>query len=205
MIDMTTTIAPKSDQMNSDDLIGRTLTVTVKKVELLGGEQPVAIHYEGDNGKPYKPGKSMRRVMVQLWGGDAAKYTGRRMTLFRDPDVQFGGAAVGGIRISHMSDIGDKPVRLMLTATRANKKPFIVQPLVEAQKTAPQPEFDASAFMALVDEKTASATTADELKAWWDGEMDNRGKLHAMDPDKAAIAKRTVTDRLGMLVAGAEV
>lgn len=205
MTDITTTIEPKSDQLNSDSLIGRTMTITVAKVELLGGDQPVAVHYDGENGRPFKPCKSMRRVLVQLWGGDASKYRGRRMTIYRDPDVQFGGAAVGGIRISHMSDIGDKDIRLMLTATRANKKPFIVKPLKEAAVQAAQPDFDVDGFMARVDEKTASAATVDDLKTWWEGEMDSRGKLHAANPEKAAAAKKTVTDRIGVLAAGSDV
>ena len=38
---------------------------------------------------------------------------------------------VGGIRISHMTNITDT-MTMALTVTRANKKPFIVQPLVNA-------------------------------------------------------------------------
>lgn len=141
MNDMRATIIPKSDQMNADDLIGRTQTITVTKVLLSAEkEQPVAVHFEGDNGKPYMPGKSMRRVMVNTWGPDANVYVGRSMTLYRDEKVQFGGLAVGGIRISHMSHI-DGPITMALTATRANKKPFTVKPLrvekPEAPATAP--------------------------------------------------------------------
>jgi len=129
MIDMDKTIVPKSDQMNADDLIGgKTITITVTKVSGAEGEQPIAIHYEGDKGKPYKPGKSMRRVLRQVWGRDGHAYVGRSMTLYRDPDVKFGGIAVGGIRISHMSHI-DGPVTMPLTATKGSKKLFTVQPL----------------------------------------------------------------------------
>ena len=129
MTNIMATIAPKSDQLNADDLIGRELTIKVARVSLCGEpDQPVAIHYEGDGGKPYKPCKSMRRVMVHVWGGDGNAYVGRRMTLYRDDKVQFGGMAVGGIRISHMSDI-DNAVTMALTATRASRKPFTVKPL----------------------------------------------------------------------------
>ena len=128
MVDMSTTIIAKSDQLNADDLIGRSITIRVSGVSLLAGEQPVGISYEGDEGKPYRPCKSMRRVLVGLWGSDGNAYVGRSMTLFRDDKVVFGGAEVGGIRISHMSDI-DKPVTMSLTATKKSKKPFTVQPL----------------------------------------------------------------------------
>jgi hypothetical protein len=142
MNNMLTTIIPKSDQLNADDLIGgQTKTVKITKVSLLGGDQPVALNYEGDNGKPYKPGKSMRRVLVHVWGGDGNKYIGRSLTLFRDDKVMFGGVATGGLRISHMSDISES-VTMALTATRANRKPFTVKPLALAQEPSLQDWMD---------------------------------------------------------------
>lgn len=149
MNDLRTTIIPKSDQINSDDLIGRSMTIKITGVSLKVDEQPVSINFEGDNGKPFKPGKSMRRVLVNAWGPDGNQYVGRSMTLYRDDKVQFGGLAVGGIRISHMSHI-DKPVTMALTVTRANKKPFTVQPLKEAP-AAPTPTI-ADWFKTIADE-----------------------------------------------------
>ena len=135
--DMHQTIIPKSDQLNADDLIGRDLTIKITGVDIKGGqEQPVSIHFEGDDGKPYKACKSMCRVMVSAWGPDSKKYVGRSMTLYRDPAVKWGGMAVGGIRISHMSDISDD-MTMALTVTRANKKPFTVRPLETAGAQSP--------------------------------------------------------------------
>ncbi len=132
MSDMRKTIVPKSDQQNYDNFLGGPRTIRITKIEILGGEQPVAVHFEGDDGKPFKPCKSMRRVMVAIWGGDANNYVGRSMTLYGDPKVKWGGEAVGGIRISHMSDIKEK-VEMALTATRGSRKPYTVLPLaVEA-------------------------------------------------------------------------
>lgn len=135
MIDMGKTIEPKSDQMNFDDFTGG-VSKTVKITNVTGSdssEQPVSIHYEGDHGKPYKPCKSMRRVLVHCWGRNAKDYIGRSLTLYGDPEVKFGGLAVGGIRVSHMSNI-DKPITMALTATRANKKPFTVKPLLTIEE-----------------------------------------------------------------------
>lgn len=127
--DMKSVIIPKSDQLNSDDLITGPITVKVTDVSIRGGqEQPISVHYEGDNGKPYKPCKSMCRVMVSAWGPDSKKYVGRTMTLYRDPSVKWAGMDVGGIRISHMSDI-DETLTIALTMTRSNRKPFTVRPL----------------------------------------------------------------------------
>jgi hypothetical protein len=130
MSDLSTTTEPKSDQLNADSMIGgKTLTIKVTKVTVTTGDQPCTINYEGDAGRPYKPGKSMRRVLVNAWERDTVNYVGRSMTLYCDEKVQFGGLAVGGIRISHMSHI-DAPITMALTATRGSKKAFTVKPLV---------------------------------------------------------------------------
>lgn len=140
MSDMEDTVIPKSDQLNADDLIGgKTMTITVTRAKVTkGDEQPCVLWYKEGNAKtkkPYKPGKSMRRVLMQVWGKDSQQYVGKSLTLYCDPTVKFGGVEVGGIRISHMSHLNEKRT-LALTATRGNKKPFVVQPL----KGAPQAE-----------------------------------------------------------------
>ncbi len=139
-IDLGATIAPKSDQLNADDLITgpRTIVVTGVKVRASTGQgdQPIAIHFEGDGNKPYLPCKSMRRVLVHCWGRDGANYAGRSMTLFRDDSVVFGGAAVGGIRISHLSTI-ERPVTMSLTASKQSRKPYTVQVLAATAKEPP--------------------------------------------------------------------
>ncbi|MEL6233311.1 MAG: hypothetical protein AAFR46_02770 [Pseudomonadota bacterium] len=167
-MNMLETIAPKSDQLNADDLIGGPRTITVRQV---GGnqsspEQPVNVYFDGDDGKPFRPCKSMRRVMVQIWGPDAKAYAGRSMTLYRDPKVSFGGAQVGGIRISHMSHI-DRDVTMALTASKAKRQPYVVKPLVVSEP--PQPQQDqAAADPALLDEARRHANTGTEsFLMWW--------------------------------------
>lgn len=122
------TTEPKSDQQNFDDYIGGARTVTVAEVKRGSAEQPVEIHLIEFPGRPFKPSKSMRRVLVTAWGPEASDYTGRRMTLYGDPEVKFGGQTVGGIRISHLSDIPEA-LSIGLTVTRGKRAPFIVQPL----------------------------------------------------------------------------
>ena len=134
-MDLTQTIAPRSDQLNSDDLITGAVTVTIQEVRAGNPEQPVEVHLNEFPGRPYKPSKSMRRVMVQAWGPDASAYTGRRLTLFRNPDITFGRDKVGGIEISHMSDL-PKRLTVSLMVTRGKRKPFTVEPLKEAPAPA---------------------------------------------------------------------
>ena len=131
-MDISRTLAPKSDQLNADDLIAGPRTVTITAVTRGTPEQPVnLVTAEFGEGRPYKPGLSMRRVIAACWGTDASLYIGRQLTLYRDDKVRFGGQDVGGIRISHASHI-DKPKTLALTVTRGKKAPFTVQPLKAA-------------------------------------------------------------------------
>jgi hypothetical protein len=134
MVDMSVHVAPKSDQLNADDLIAGPMVVTITGVSGTGAsDQPIAVSFEGDGGKPYKPCKSMRRVMLTVWGRNGDSYVGKRMRLFRDPKVVFGGIETGGIRISHMSGITSRQT-MALTATRASRKPYSVDPLEDAPR-----------------------------------------------------------------------
>ena len=128
-MDISRTLAPKSDQLNADDLIAGPRTVTITAVTKGTPEQPVNLATKefGDN-RPYKPGLSMRRIIAACWGTDASAYIGRQLTLYRDNTVRFGGQDVGGIRISHASHI-DKPQTVQLTVTRGKRAPFTVQPI----------------------------------------------------------------------------
>lgn len=175
-IDMRDTIVPKSSQLNADDLLGGPITVTIANVARANtAEQPIAVSYQGDGGKPYFPCKMMRRVMVTAWGIDASEYVGRSMTLFRDPKVLWGAIAVGGIRISHLSHI-DGPLTLALAESKSVRKPFRVLPLVIAEPTPPKEDrapalkddlvarvdaaADGPALYALVDDETVKKQRA---------------------------------------------
>jgi hypothetical protein len=119
--DLRSTIIPKSDQLNTDQLLGGPLVITVKDVRVgASAEQPVSIFHDTDPARPYKPCLTMRKVLVLAWGPDGTKWIGRSMELYADPTVKFGGEAVGGIRISRLSDI-PKDIKVSLTATKGRK------------------------------------------------------------------------------------
>lgn len=129
MNDMAKTLAPKTDQINFDHFLGgKTTTIKVTEVVFSSGEQPVAIHFENNNGKVFRPCKSMRRVIAAAWGEKASSYIGRSMTLYGDSTVIYGGVKVGGVRISHISHI-DKDLTIALTASKTNRKPYTVKVL----------------------------------------------------------------------------
>lgn len=142
--DLSDTIVPKSDQMNADDLVSGPRTFTITEVRKTGSgtdDQPVSIYLEEfPRSRPFKPSKSMRRVMVVAWGPDAAAYVGRRLTLYRDPEIMFGKDKVGGIRISHLSHIRGR-LEIALTKTRGKREPYFVDRLAD---DAPPPPRTAS-------------------------------------------------------------
>jgi hypothetical protein len=110
-------------------------TVTITEVRKGSVEQPVDIHLAEFPGRPFKPSKTVRRILVSAWGPDATVYTGRRMTLYRDPAVRFGGLDVGGIRVSHLSHI-EKPMTLVLAVTKGKRAPYVIKPLADFQDPA---------------------------------------------------------------------
>ena len=132
-LDVSDTITPKSNQLNADDLIAGPITVSITKVARSSEEQPIAVHISGGH-KPYMPCKTMRRIMVQLWGSNGLEWVGKSLTLYRDAAVKFGSDEVGGIRISAMSDI-PKAQLLSVTATRGRKVPHRITVL--ATNTGP--------------------------------------------------------------------
>lgn len=168
-MNLSSTIIPKSDQLNADDLISGPRTIKITSVKSGSAEQPVSIFYEGDAGRPYKPSKSMRRVLVAMWSADGDSYVGRSLTLYRDPNIKFGGDPVGGICISHATDIAEE-VCIALTVTRGKRKPFTVLPLVV------EPPIDVQALTDVGETKAREGV--DALKKWWSGL--SRAAQHAL-------------------------
>ncbi|WP_248005498.1 hypothetical protein [Nocardia farcinica] len=166
-MDLTDSIAPKSDQLNAEDLLSGPRTVTVEGITKGSAEQPVNIHLIEFPGRPFRPSKTVRRILVAAWGAEASAYVGRRMTIYRDPSVRFGGQEVGGIRVSHLSNI-DKRLTLALTVTRGKRAPFIVEPLppglpviTEAQAQELATAIETAADRAALDAITAQLKTFD--------------------------------------------
>ncbi len=159
-MDLAEATAPKSDQLNADDLLVAPKTVTIKAVRIVGGEQPVCIDLE-EFPRPWKPAKTMLRVLMdaKVWGPDETKWAGRRVTLFREPNVKFGGVALGGIRVSHVEGI-DQPVTVQVTVTKGKKGPYPVEPLASSTPSS-QPVSETQLRIA---ELTAEWHNADESR-----------------------------------------
>ena len=151
-MDLTKSTEPKSDQQNFDDYVAGPKTVMITEVTSGTPDQPVEIHLAEYPGRPFKPSKSMRRVLIAAWGANASVYAGRQMTLYGDPTVKFGKEAVGGIRISHLSHIPEV-LTVALTVSRGKRAPFVVQPIPSDPK--------------VLRAGLEAATTLDELQQAW--------------------------------------
>lgn len=165
-MDLTESIAPRSDQVNADDFVGGPITYTIREVINGKAESPFDFMLM-ETDRAYRPSKTMRRVIVNAWGAEAANYTGRRLTLYREPTIQFGGKTVGGIRISHMSHI-DKRVEVLAQVTRGKREKFVVDPLPDV---APTPQLDPE-----------TAAKIASLRAEW----------ASADPDRRAVIEAEV-------------
>lgn len=193
-MDLSTTIAPRSDQLNAEDLLSGPVTVTIANVREGAAEQPVDIDLVEYPGRAYRPNLTMRRVLVLAWGRDSTAYIGRRMTLYRDPDVKFGRDTVGGIKISHLSHLPSTR-KWPLTESRGKRKVYTVEPLPDVAPTTLR-EMPAEDEPATPEQADTLATLAAELgltvereaaAAKW-ASKGRTGDLYALTHDEAAAA-----------------
>lgn len=194
MNDMSSVIVPKSDQINAEDFIAGPATFTIEGVAISPGtEQPVSIKLLGEP-RVWRPCKSMSRVLVAAWGPDANAYSGRSVTLYRDPKVKWGGLEVGGIRISHMSHI-ERDMVMSLTATKGKRAPHKVSvleaPAGKQQQQRQSPEAWTEQYIADVN----AAETLDALAEVQQKASKTLDRLAQASPDLHAKAVRAGKDR----------
>jgi len=146
-MDMTPTLAANSNRLTADDLIAGPLTITVTKLTPGSAPQEVIFNFDGDQGKPWHPCKTMRRVLAEVWGKDGLQYVGRQITLFRNPEILYSGQKVGGIQISHLSNLNG-PFQTTISLARGKRTPYRVEPLTTpaAPPAAPAPDLATAAL-----------------------------------------------------------
>ena len=158
-MDISDTLAPKSDQLDAVELVGNPRTFTITDVTAGNAEQPVNVHL-AEFPRVWRPGKSMRRVLAACWGAEASAWVGRRVTLYCDESVTFGNDVTGGTRISHLSHI-DGVKKVPLLVKRGKSATFTVQPMAE-----PKPDPNAEKIAALTEEwHTADPERQAEIQA----------------------------------------
>lgn len=191
-------LAPKSDQLNADDLIAgpRTLKITGARIAKDDRQLRVILNYEGDNGKPWKPCKTMGRAMVMAWAvTDEKQLVGKSVRVFRDPTVKFGDQGeIGGIRISHMSHI-DKAVNVKLTVSQGKKGMFTFNPLPTEVPAADDERAAAEEYVTTHLARVRGAADQDAIDAIRKRGATAVGKIQAAYPDLYQRVLRAYEDR----------
>lgn len=141
---MKITAEPRSDQWNADDFMSSPRTFTIAGVKVGAAEQKYDIELVEGEGRVWRPPLTMLRLLMAAWGDEASVWVGRRVTLYRDPSIRFGSDQVGGIRVSHLSDLpGGKRFTVALTESRGRRKKYTVESLTEAPARDWRAEADA--------------------------------------------------------------
>jgi hypothetical protein len=197
MTDVTKALAAKSDQLNADDLITGPLTIKITSVKVdNSAEQKIIINFENDNKKPWKPCVTAGRCLAAIWGPDSSKWVGMSCTIYRDETVTWGGAIVGGIRVSHVEGL-DKPRVLNLAKTRNKKAQFVILPLSDVINTN-QKSFGTEDYLKKIQDQTSS----EDLKEIW--EQVKKICMDAQDYQALEKLKIAVTEKAAQLKKGME-
>ncbi len=188
IVDMSETLAPKSDQLNYDDFNGEMKTIKITKVTRSGSEeQPYWFHYEGGDGRPYKPNKGMRRIIHEMWG--KAVYNGRQLTLVGNSHVLFKGKEAGGIQVALASHI-DKPHVTTLTLGRGRRVPYTVGVIEDkGTKLNPLTEEALTAIKAKLGEAESMAELQKTKKRIDAGKYDAEGTAKTDAAYKESVAR----------------
>ena len=146
--DMADTLKVKSDQLNAIDLLTGPITV-----QITGGrktrdqQQPVIFTLSGGH-MPWKPCKTMRRLLTELEGSSKGKpWYGRWVTFYTDPSVTYGKDPVGGIRVSAVSGI-PKARKVTLMTGRARYTTYNIKVLKPGEQTTSAATADLDAVLA---------------------------------------------------------
>lgn len=134
--DLSDTTVPESDRLNGDDLLhGEKLITITGVVRYLDPKRNPAfyLNYEGDSGRPFKPCKTQRRIITQLWGEDGNLYIGRQLRLYNEMTVVYAGKETGGLRVNGMTDI-QGTATIKVSEARGKKKTYTIEKLEKQQK-----------------------------------------------------------------------
>lgn len=205
MTDISHTLIAKSDQLNAADIIGTEKLLTVTKVDVKrGGDQPVIIHYEGENGRPWKPCLTVRRILAALWTTDSEKWVGQTVAVHNDPTVVYAGEEHGGIRPHAATGIETTQIIKLKEKRGPKPKTFEIKPLrLEKSQSAPSAprvvEFSMDNYERAIDKIITTSKSADELEERFDKMQDWRKQAAETDRDRATSLRRRYDEALERL------
>jgi hypothetical protein len=176
MIDLTKHIEADSDCLVAADLVGGPLTILVERVTESGknDKKKIDIFYANSE-KPFRPCKSMLRILCELWKTtDATTFIGRGITLYREPDCMWKGEKTPGVRICGLSHI-EKAVTVVANERRGKMATYQIEPIRPWPPAAP--------------ERQAQPTPEERLQRTLDGIA--RASIPALEAAEQALKQRT--------------
>ena len=88
------------DQLTTKEKEGLTLTIAdVTEEEMRNGQLKLAIAWKESGRKSFLLNKTNTKRLVKLHGTDTDDWLGKQITIWFDPEVEFMGDVVGGIRV----------------------------------------------------------------------------------------------------------
>jgi len=123
--------AADTDQLNAEDLIGKPITGRIERVKTTRKrkktDQPVVVFLDAWK-YPWKPCKTMVRLLRELWGDDPRAWVGQSVTLYAQDGVRDpAGGTTHGVRMSHATIPEQRTAHL--TEARGRKRAWTVRPL----------------------------------------------------------------------------
>jgi hypothetical protein len=164
MTDVTFAMEAKSDQLNACDLAGDRL-IKIRDVFVTKTDQPVAIYFDGDNGRPWKPSKGMIRIIARAWGVDSSAWVGRVASVYCDPNVTWAGKKVGGIRIRALSHIDKSGMVVPVALNRQQREIMTIKYLEIADRQMYPEESFEKAFPVMVEKMQTGVMTLQAIFA----------------------------------------
>lgn len=141
--DVTFAMEAKSNQLNAADIMGQERIIRIRDVNVLKGDQPVSVYFDGDNNRPWKPSKGMIRILAAAWGTESKDWIGKSAQIYCDVSVIYAGKEVGGVRIRALSDIAVSGLRATIAISKQKREPYLVQFLDVSRPEYPADKFDA--------------------------------------------------------------
>lgn len=201
MTNIAHTLVAKSDQLNAADLIGGEKLLKITSVDVKSASD-VWVHYEGENGRPWKTSLTARRILARLWTEESDNWIGHTVAVHCDPTVVYAGEEVGGIRPHAATGIDSERVIKLKERRGPKPKTFKIVPLRLDSSPQAKPariEFSMETYTRAIEKIISESETHDELQTRFDHMSDWRKQASQTDRPKATKLRERVNARLAEL------
>lgn len=124
----------KSDRLNAADIMSapRRIKITGTR-EVKSKDCLMDIYYEGGDGKPWKPCKTVIRTLSAAWGDHTGDWVDKEALLYYEPSAVYAGQEVGGIRVKALSHLSKAPMNVTVYEKRGKPTKYVITLLEPVQ------------------------------------------------------------------------